>query len=72
MNSQLYYFYIFVPFAVVLYMISVDENVSKFIVLSFKFLQVQVIRGIFWIKFYPKLRLDTAILKWKSKQILKK
>jgi hypothetical protein len=53
-------------------MMSVDENVSKFIVLGFKFLQVQVIRGIFWIKFYPKLRLDTAILKWKSKQILKK
>ena len=72
MNLQLYYFYLFVPFAIVLYMMSIDENVSKFIVLGFKFLQVQAIRGIFWIKFYPKLRFDTAILKWKSKQILKK
>jgi hypothetical protein len=72
MNPQLYYFYIFLPFAVILYMMSVDENVSKFIVLIFKFLRVQVMRGIFWVKFYPRLRLDTAILKWKSRKILKK
>jgi hypothetical protein len=72
MNPQLYYFYIFLPFAVILYMMSVDENVSKFIVLIFKLLRVQVMRGIFWVKFYPRLRLDTAILKWKSRKILKK
>jgi len=71
MNLQSYYFYIFVPFAIVLYMMSVDENVGKFIDLIFKLLRVQIMRAIFWLKFYPKLRYDTYMLKRKIPKIIK-
>jgi len=72
MDLQFYYFSLFAIFAVVIYMMAVDPNVSKFIVLLAKMVQLSISRGIFWLKFYPKLRLDTALLKWKSRQILKK
>lgn len=72
MNFQIYYFSLLGIFAVIAYMIIADPNVGKFIYLLYKLAQVNFNRFVFWIKFYPKLRYDTAILKWRSSRILKK
>jgi hypothetical protein len=72
MQQSFYYFYLFIPFAVVVYMIAVDENVAKYIILMFNLLRINVARFIFWIKFYPRLRFDTAVLKYKASKALKK
>jgi hypothetical protein len=73
MNFYLYYYYFFFGlFAIVLYMMALDPNVGRFIVLMSKVARLSVARGIFWLKFYPRLRLDTAKMKWKANQTLKK
>jgi|Laugresu1bdmlbdd_1035124.scaffolds.fasta_scaffold129937_1 hypothetical protein len=72
MDLQFYYLSLLSVFAVVLYMMAVDPNVSKFIVLLAKMGRVNISRGIFWLKFYPRLRFDTFVLKWRSRQIVKK
>jgi hypothetical protein len=53
-------------------MVAVDDNVGKFIILLLKMARINITRGIFWLKFYPRLRFDTALLKWKSREIIKK
>jgi hypothetical protein len=72
MDFQFYYFSLFAIFAVVIYMMAVDPNVSKFIILLMKMGRLNISRIIFWLKFYPRLRFDTALLKWKSRQVIKK
>jgi hypothetical protein len=72
MDFQFYYFSLFAIFAVVIYMMAVDPNVSKFIILLMKMGRIKISRTIFWLKFYPRLRFDTALLKWKSRQVVKK
>jgi hypothetical protein len=72
MDSQLYYYILLTIFGVIAYMIIVDSNVGQFIILLLRMARVQVSRAIFWIKFYPRLRFDTAILKWKSKRMINK
>lgn len=71
MNFQLYYVSLISLFLVVAYMMYVDPNVSKFIVLLWKMAVIQYHRAIFWVKFYPRLRYDTFILKLRSKMILR-
>jgi len=58
----------FAIFAIIGYIIIVDKNVATYIILLCKLLQVNVMRFIFWIKFYPKLRYDT----WKLKKSMAK
>jgi hypothetical protein len=72
MDFEFYYFSLFAIFAVIVYMMAVDPNVSKFIILLAKMGRISISRGIFWLKFYPRLRFDTAVLKWRSRQIVKK
>jgi hypothetical protein len=72
MDYQIYYMFLLAGFTAVAYMMYVDPNVSKFIVLLYKMGQISFHRLIFWLKFYPKLRYDTTILKWKSNRILNK
>ena len=72
MNYQIYYMFLLTGFTAVAYMMYVDSNVSKFIVLLYKMGQINFHKFIFWLKLYPKLRYDTAILKWKSNRILNK
>lgn len=71
MDFQLYYVSLVSLFLVVAYMIYVDPNVGKFIILLCKLAVIQYHRLIFWIKFYPRLRFDTFILKLRSRRILK-
>lgn len=72
MDFQLYYVSLLGLFLVVAYMMYVDPNVSKFIVLLWKMAVIQYHRFVFWLKFYPRLRYDTFILKLRSKMILKR
>ena len=72
MNYQIYYMFPLACFTAVAYMMYVDPNVSKFIVLLYKLGQINFRRFIFWLKFYPKLRYDGAVLKWRSNRILNK
>lgn len=71
MVFQLYYTSLVGLFLVVAYMMYVDPNVGKFIVLLCKMAVIQYHRFIFWLKFYPRLRYDTFILKLKSRIALK-
>lgn len=72
MDHQFYYYTLLAIFAVVAYMMVLDPNVGKYVILLTKMARVKVSRAIFWLKFYPRLRYDTAVLKWKSQRILKK
>lgn len=71
MDFQLYYVSLVSLFLVVAYMIYVDPNVGKFIILLCRMAVIQYHRLVFWIKFYPRLRFDTFILKLRSRRILK-
>ena len=72
MEHYTYYYALLLLFGVIAYMIVVDKNVADYIVLLWKILKLQVSRGVFFLKFYPKLRWDTFWLKQKSKKVLRK
>ena len=72
MDYQIYYTVLLGVSAVIVYIIYVDPNVSEFIVLLCRMGLINFRRFIFWLKLYPKLRYDTAILKWRSNKILNK
>lgn len=72
MDYQIYYMFLLAGFTAVAYMMYVDPNVSEFIVLLCRMGLINFRRFIFWLKLYPKLRYDTAILKWRSNKILNK
>lgn len=58
-----YYYTLILIFGIITYMIVVDSNVAQFIVLLWKLAQVNIRRGIFLIKFYPRFVLDTMKIK---------
>jgi cytochrome b561 len=58
-----YYYTLLLIFGVITYMIVVDPNVAKYIVLLWKLAEVNIRRGIFLIKFYPRLMWDTFNIK---------
>jgi hypothetical protein len=58
-----YYYTLLLIFGIITYMIVVDSNVAQFIVLLWKLTEVNIRRGIFLIKFYPRLVLDTMNIK---------
>jgi len=58
-----YYYTWFALFAVIAYVIIVDSNVAKYVILLWKLAVVNFHRFIFWVKFYPRLRWDTWNLK---------
>ena len=72
MDYQIYYTVLLGVSAVIAYIIYVDPNVSEFIVLLCRMGLINFRRFIFWLKLYPKVRYNTAILKWRSKRILNK
>lgn len=72
MDYQIYYMFLLAGFTAVAYMMYVDPNVSEFIVLLCRMGLINFRRFIFWLKLYPKLCYDTAILKWRSNKILNK
>lgn len=72
MDYQIYYLFLLGGFMAIAYMTYVDPNVAKYITLLYKMGQISFHRFIFWLKLYPKLRYDTAILKWRSNRILNK
>lgn len=58
-----YYYTLLLIFGIITYMIVVDSNVAQFIVLLWKLAKVNIRRGIFLIKFYPRFMLDTLNMK---------
>jgi hypothetical protein len=58
-----YYYTLLLIFGIITYMMVVDSNVAQFIVLLWKLAEVNIRRGIFLIKFYPRLVLDTINIK---------
>jgi hypothetical protein len=58
-------------FAIIFYVIIIDKNVADFIILCLKALRVNVSRTIFYIKIYPRLRLDTFLLKRQMGKVTK-
>jgi hypothetical protein len=58
-----YYYTLLLIFGIITYMIVVDSNVAQFIVLLWKLAEVNIRRGIFLIKFYPRFMLDTLNMK---------
>jgi len=72
MDYQIYYTVLLGVSAVIAYIIYVDPNVSEFIVLLCRRGLISFHQFIFWLKLYPRLRYDTAILKWRSNRILNK
>lgn len=72
MDYQIYYMFLLGGFIAVAYVMYVDPNVAKYIVLRCKIIQIGFYRAIFWLKFYPRLRYDTMVLKWRSSRIRNK
>lgn len=77
---MLYYYSLLIVFAVIVYMMVVDENVAIYINLMWKMAGVQFRRFLFIIKFKPRLMWDTWNLKrtikgkkgdWADKEALK-
>lgn len=62
-NVMSYYYTLLLIFGIITYMIVADSNVAQFIVLLWKLVQVNIRRGIFLIKFYPRFVLDTMKIK---------
>lgn len=58
-----YYYGLLIVFAIVAYMIAVDANVAQYITLLWKLAGVQIRRGIFILKFKPRLMWDTWNIK---------
>lgn len=71
MNHQTYYMFLLGSFATVAYVMYVDRNVAEYIVLLCKIVGINLRRLILFFKLYPRLRLETALLRWRSKNILK-
>lgn len=62
-----YYYALLFVFAIIAYMIAVDANVAQYITLLWKLAGVQIRRGIFILKFKPRLMWDT----WNIKRTIK-
>lgn len=58
-----YYYTILIVFAFITYIIAVDPNVMEYFILLMKLVGVQIRRGIFIVKFYPRLMWDTWNIK---------
>lgn len=58
-----YYYTLLLVFGIIAYMIAVDSNVATFLILLWKLTCVNIRRGIFLIKFYPRLAWDTWNIK---------
>lgn len=71
MAFQLYYASLFGIFLVVVYMMIVDPNVSKFISLLFDIIRVQTQKFIFLSSLYPRLCWDRFMLKRRTAALLK-
>lgn len=50
-------------FTTIAYMMVVDQNVAQYIVLLWKLAHVNIRKGIFLLKFYPRLMWDTWNIK---------
>lgn len=64
---MIYYYSLLVVFAVIVYMMTVDQNVATYIDLLWKLAGVQFRRFLFIIKFKPRLMWDT----WNLKRTIK-
>lgn len=64
---MIYYYSLLIVFAVIVYMMMVDQNVAVYIDLLWKLLGVQFRRFLFILKFKPRLMWDT----WNLKRTIK-
>jgi len=58
-----YYYTLLLIFAIIAYMISVDQNMATYIVLLYKLLKINIQRLLFMAKMYPRLFLDFWMMK---------
>ena len=56
----MYYYLWFVPFAIILYMMSVDKNVADYIILKCKIINLNIERWIWMVNNHPK----NPLLRW--------
>ena len=69
--QQTYYITIITVFGILAYVIYADANAAEYTVLMWKLFRLSTNRFIFWLKFYPRLRWDTYMLKRRGRQFLK-
>ena len=67
-----YVVFLFGCFALVIYMMAVDRNVSDYIILTLARIKINGARLLFMAKMYPKLRYETFLLKHRPNKISKK
>ena len=72
MNFQLYYLSLFTIFAIIVYMMAVDSNVSRFVVLLFRWALVKTTTLTYWVRLYPRRCLDLIEVWWRRRQIAKR
>ena len=72
MNFQLYYLSLFTVFAIVAYMMAVDSNVSRFVVLLFRWVLVKTITLTYWVRLYPRRCVDRIEMRWRRRQVAKR
>lgn len=60
---MIYYYTLLLIFGIIAYMMVVDQNVAQYIVLLWKLTHVNIRKGIFLLKFYPRLMWDTFNIK---------
>lgn len=58
---NIYYYMLFTIFAVILYMMYVDKNVSDYIILLSKILKIKIERFFWMVKYHPKNFITTWI-----------
>lgn len=71
MALELYYASLSGIFLVIIYMMIIDPNVSKFILLLLGIVRIQIQKIIFLVKIYPRLCWDKFMLKRRAKALLK-
>lgn len=69
---DIYYYAIFTIFAVILYMMYVDKNVSDYIILLSKILRLNIERFFWMIKYHPKNFITTWFQNRKYNKIAEK
>lgn len=68
---NIYYYMLFTIFAVILYMMCVDKNVSDYIILLSKILRLNIERFFWMVKYHPKNFITTWIQNRKYNKIAK-
>lgn len=58
-------------FAVLSYMMLVDENVAVYLTLIFKIIRINTERMLWMIRFHPKNPITNLMMKWKYNKIAK-